>query len=303
MKIEIYHASDAVRRRVHAWFSTPTKIAVRDGSRSIILPHPERRDSVLKIKGAGLNGEHIRFGVKHRMGPAASTFDFDGRRVEDIASGHNAADLGAASFQQAAVEYAISQRLHDLGYALVPCIGYGRLSHGEHVTWFSLFELDKSWKPVKEYEAANIENTRLLLELAIKYSLIGHFWFLQAPGGELRLKDLHPFRYADPINMSQLSWTLQVIDALYTRCQASRHFAPPHLSERGPTELGAIPLRGLLDDARGTDYLALKERIVMPFVRSQPSDFSPAKLFDSLSGTRVGRALLDLCPEHFARWN
>ena len=303
MKIEVYHASDAVRRRVHAWFSNPTKIAVRDGSRSIILPHPERRDLALKIKGAGLNGEHIRFGVRHRMGPAASTFDFDGRRVEDIALGHNAADLGAASFQQAVVEYAMSKRLHDLGYAVVPCIGYGRIAQGDHVTWFSLFELDRGWRVAEEYEAANLHNTRLLLELAIKHSLIGYFWFLQAPDGELRLKDLHPFRYADPINMSQLSWTLQVIDALYTRCQACRHFAPPHLSERGATEVGAIPLRGLLQDARGVDYVELKEMVVKPFIKNQPNDFSPAKLFDSVSGTRAGRALLDLCPERFARWN
>ena len=303
MKIEIYHASAAVRDRVRAWFTSPTRIAVRDGSRSIILPYPGTSRSVLKIKGAGLNGGHIRFGVKHRLGPASETFDFDGRRVEDVASGHNNADLGAASFQQAAVEYVMSQRLHDLGYPVVPCIGYGRIEDGQHVTWFSLFELDKSWRLAEEYEATNVHNARLLLELAVTHSLVGYFWFLQGPGGELRLKDLHPFRHLDPINVSQLSWTLHVVDALYTRCQACRHFAPAPMSEMDPSELGAVPLRGVLDDACGQDYLEMKERLVKPFVKSQASDFSSAKLFDSLHATRVGRVLLDRCPDRFARWN
>lgn len=303
MKITIYHASAAVGDRVRAWFSKPTTLALRDGSRSIILPHPETSGLVLKIKGAGLNGGPVRFGVKHRLGPPSSIFDFDGRRVEDIASGHNNSDLGAASFQQAAVEYAMSKRLEDLGYPVVPCIGYGRIEQDGHVTWFSLFALEKGWKLAEEYEQANVHNTRLLLELAVKHSLVGYFWFLQAADGELRLKDLHPFHELSPINASQLSWTLQVVDALYTRCQACRHFAPHPMSELEPSELGAIPLKGILEDARGADYLDLKERVVKPFVKGQPVDFAPAKLFASLNDTRVGRALLERCPAPYARWN
>lgn len=303
MKVTIHHASAAISDRVRAWFSNPTSLALRDGSRSIILPHPESSLHVLKIKGAGLNGGPVRFGAKHHLGPASSIFDFDGRRVEDIASGHNNSDLGAASFQQAAVEYAMSKRLHDLGYPVVPCIGYGRIEHGAHVTWFSLFALEKGWSLTEEYEEANIRNAKLLLELAVKHSLVGYFWFLQGPDGVLRLKDLHPFHHLSPINASQLSWTLQLVDALYTRCQASRHFAPHRMSAREPSELGAIPLKGILEDACGADYLALKEKVVKPFVKSQPVDFASAKLFDSLNETRVGRALLERCPEPYARWS
>ena len=41
--------------------------------------------------------------------------DFDGRMTEDVASGHNNAFVGAASFQQAAIEFSTTQALAKLG--------------------------------------------------------------------------------------------------------------------------------------------------------------------------------------------
>jgi hypothetical protein len=56
----------------------------------------------------------------------APVFDYDGRMMEDLASGHNNAYAGGASFQQAAVEYRMTQRLASLGYRVVPCLGFGK---------------------------------------------------------------------------------------------------------------------------------------------------------------------------------
>jgi hypothetical protein len=47
--------------------------------------------------------------------------------MEDLASGHDNAYAGGASFQQAAVEYHMTQRLASLGYRVVPCLGFGKV--------------------------------------------------------------------------------------------------------------------------------------------------------------------------------
>lgn len=300
--VEVRHASPKVEKRVQQWFAERPKLAPLDGSRSIRLPHPEKFGKVLKIKGAGFMGGMVRFGVQHRAGPESPTFDFDGRRIEDIASGHNNAYLGAASFQQAAVEFATSQKLVSLGYSVVPCIGYGRVQLGDHVAWFSLFELEKDWVNVEEYLEANIENSRLLIELAVKHNLIGYFWFVQAQQGKWFMKDLHPFRQVSPLNMSQISWTLQVITALYTRCQACKHFGVGAGLATIPDELASIPLKSILSDASALDYQDLKTNIVKPYIKNQPENFSSHRLFDTLYSSRIARALLEKCPDKYARW-
>lgn len=300
--LEVRHVSCSVEQRVRKWFADKPKLFVLDGSRSIRLPHPEKIGKVLKIKGAGFMGREVRFGVQHRAGPAAPTFDFDGRRMEDVASGHNNAYLGAASFQQAAVEYATSRKLASLGYAVVPCIGYGRIQLGDDVAWFSLFEYEKNWINVDEYLEANIENGRLLIELAVKHNMVGYFWFVQAKKGQWLLKDLHPFREVSPLNMSQLSWTLQVLTALYTRCQACRYFGSVSGMSMDSDELASTPLKSVLSDAAAQDYLDLKLNVVQPYIKTQATNFSPQQLFNTLCASRIARNLLERCPETYVRW-
>lgn len=300
--IEVHHASPHVEQRVRKWFADRPKLVLLDGSRAIRLPHPEKQGKVLKIKGAGFMGGAVRFGVQHRAGPLSPTFDFDGRRMEDIASGHNNAYLGGASFQQAAVEYATSQTLSNLGYSVVPCIGYGRVQLDDQVAWFSLFEYEKDWKNVEEYLEANIENGRLLIELAVKHNLIGYFWFVQAPGGPWLLKDLHPFREASPLNMSQISWTLQVITALYVRCEACKYFGTGLDISVDSDELAATPLKSILPNVSAKDYLDIKLNIVKPYIKSLPTTFSSERLYATLYNSRIARALLEACPETYARW-
>jgi len=300
--LEVRHVSPSIEQRVRKWFTDKPKLVVLDGSRSIRLPHPEKIGKVLKIKGAGFMGREVRFGVQHRAGPASPTFDFDGRRMEDVASGHNNAYLGAASFQQAAVEYATSRKLASLGYAVVPCIGYGRVQLGNDVAWFSLFEYEKDWINVDEYLEANIENGRLLIELAVKHNMVGYFWFVQAQKDQWLLKDLHPFREVSPLNMSQLSWTLQVLTALYTRCQACRYFGRVSGISMDSDELASTPLKSILSDASAQDYRDLKLSVVQPYIKAELNNFSPQRLFNTLSDSRVARALLERCPESYARW-
>lgn len=302
MLVEVRHASRQVEQRVRRWFTDRPRLVVLDGSRSIRLPHPETYGKVLKIKGAGFMGNTVRFGFHHQAGPTSPVFDFDGRMVEDIASGHNNAYLGAASFQQASVEYATSQKLASLGYAVVPCIGYGRVQHGNYVSWFSLFEYEKDWINVDENLEANIENGRLLIELAVKHNLVGYFWFVQAQKGKWLLKDLHPFREVSPLNMSQISWTLQVITALYARCQACRHFGTASDVSIDPDDLASTPLKSVVPDASAQDYQNLKLNVVQPYIKTQPKNFSTDRLFDTLYACRISRTILEKCPDSFSRW-
>src|SRR5206468_10061461 len=55
-EIEVRHASEAVAARVRTWFASPRRVGILDGSRSVRLPHPEKRGFDIKIKGAGLLG-------------------------------------------------------------------------------------------------------------------------------------------------------------------------------------------------------------------------------------------------------
>jgi hypothetical protein len=309
-QIEIRHAMGPVAERVRRWFETTRRVGKPDGSRSIRLPHPEKRGFDIKIKGAGLLGGQIRFGRFLRAGPLAPLFDFDGRLMADVASGHDNAYLGGASFQQAATEFAVSRTLAGLGHAVVPCLGYGRVSTKIHDSWFSIFEWDRNWRgslipphvPLEEYLAANVRLGGFLVDLATQHGLIGHCWYIRGAEGSYFLKDLHPFRQADPVSMSQLSWVMQLLFALHIRCQGCSTNMRRAKVENLPVDLEAYPLRAVIPDAVAADHERLKTTIVRPYMRSLPADFSPRTLLAALRENRIGAALLERCPPAYARF-
>lgn len=313
--VEVRHASDAVKNRVRAWFertSDGRRIGIPDGSRSILLPHPERRDTLLKVKGAGFLGDDIRFGRRLRTGPMAVTFDFDGRMMEDVASGHDNAVLGGASFQQASTEFLVSEFLRARGYAVVPCLGYGSVATAAGLSWFSVFEWRKDFAGIaiapdfsaEQYFGANIEMVRQQVEIAIRHHLVGYLGYVRhGATNTFVIKDLHPFRRLDPINHSQLSWTLEVLHALWIRCSACRFFARAGGADLPDDALSAIPLRGLVDNADAEDYQAFETVIVRPYLHRVPdTSFDPAALHKALRSVRVAEVALALCPPEYARF-
>ena len=92
------HVDEVVAEQVRAFLAGKVKDFVRDGDRSVRFPHPLGGDLQLKIKGAGMKGGGIQFGTQHKTGPKAPLFDFDGRMMEDVASGHDNAYVGGATF-------------------------------------------------------------------------------------------------------------------------------------------------------------------------------------------------------------
>lgn len=214
-QVEVRHASEAVEKRVRAWFEKPSRVGAVDGGRSVHLPHPEKRGVSLKIKGGGLNGGPIRFGTYLNKGPVAPRFDFEGRMMIDVASSHDNAYLGGASFQQAATEYRMANIFQALEIPVVPCIGYGRIETDTHVSWFSLHEWPRGFVQIAadetdNYRLANLRLSELMLELAVTHGLVGYFWLARGAGGEDVAFDLHPFVHLDPVSASQLSWVMQL---------------------------------------------------------------------------------------------
>src|SRR5262245_56077781 len=108
LRLAFKHASPDVEAVVREWFEGRTLPHKIDGDRSIRIAHPDYEGMDLKIKGAGFQGGPIKYGQFHRSNLKAPLFDFEGRMMEDVASGHDRALLGAASFQQAVTEYRMS---------------------------------------------------------------------------------------------------------------------------------------------------------------------------------------------------
>lgn len=308
-RVETFHLTPAVAQRVRDWFGTAGIEAVPDGERSVRIAHPERPDRLLKIKGAGLNGGPIRFGTTHNSRLKAPVFDFDGRMMEDVASGHDNAWLGGATFQQAVIEHRVTASLAALGIPVVACLGYGHVGTDTHRSWFSVFEWGPDWSPVRppaisaeQMAEAGERMGRLLVELACRHDLIGYCWYVRAPDRGYLVKDVHPFRQADPVNMSQLSWVMQLIFALHLPCLSAMHFARQAGISDLPENYQARGFRGALADATTAEHDDLRWTVVAPYMLNPPAGFDPGALDAALRRNRIGSALLDLCPPQYARY-
>ena len=309
-RIAVRHLSEAVEGRVREWFAGTIADARRDGARSVRVAHPERDGFDLKIKGAGFRGGPIRFGELRQTGPRQPVFDFDGRMMENVAAGHDNAYQGGASFQQAANEFRVTAILAGFGIPVVPCVGYGRIDQGEATAWFAVFEYDRAWNDkvvvphvsIEEFAEANLRVGQVLLDLALARDLIGYCWFVGAPAGSYLMKDVHPFRLADPVNMSQLSWVMQLIFGIHILCLAAAHFPRAAKSQNVPEDLQAYPFRAVLPTATKADHDQLRFSVVARYMLRPPEHFDPGELLAALRRNPISSALLDLCPERFVRY-
>ena len=308
--LDTWHLSSELNSQVAEWFSQKITTFEVDGSRSVLLPGLAQGASGIKIKGAGYNGGEVRLGVAHRTGPRAPVFDFEGRMMEDVAAGHDNAPSGGASFQQAVTEYQVSARLTELGYPCVPCLGFGRIRQGETISWFSVFRWESVWTAdlsfpdisVGRWAGLNMDMGALLVELACLHDLIGYAWYVGLPGDEVLIKDLHPFRQADSINMSQLSWVMQVYFGLHIRTNLLKSSGLKHAHLGLPRGLHLSPVRTFCPEATPEDHDAVRLEVVAPYMISPPGDFSPQQLLKALKGNAITRSLLTLCPEKFTRF-
>jgi hypothetical protein len=282
-----------------------------DGTRSVHIAHPAGDGRALKIKGAGFAGGPVQFGVYHNTGPKAAQFDFDGRMMDDIASGWDGAYEGGASFQQVVTEHNMSQRLSALGYAVVPCIGYGRVRKGPLSSWFAVLDHEPGLRTdgdmmypdvgIEEWKRLNTIIGELMFTLAIRHDLIGHCWYQGALDGRLLIRDLHPFRYADPLNMSQMSWVMQLFYAMHIRGNAPRLLGLKRNDPAEPRDLHVWQYRAFCPDVTLEDHDALRENLVIPYMLEPPKDFRADHLLEVLNGNRITAALMRACPEKFAR--
>lgn len=297
-------AAEAVERWFGGWVPDGARL---DGDRSVRLPLPSGRR--IKVKGAGLRGGPVDFTRLRATGPKALWFDFEGRVAEDVAMGHDAAHPGGASFQQAVAEWQVSRRLAAAGERVLPCLGYGRITRDGRDSWFSVFDLaeglaeDRSWPHV----AAEIFTDRVArvgetaLRLALRHGLIGYPWLVSDGGGGFVIKDLHPFRAADPVNLSAVSFTMLLHHALHVISSdiGLRAQAAPGL----PGDLRAIPFRAALPEATLDDHRDAVERVVLPYMLRPAPGFSAGALVAALRSNRITARLLELAPPDYARFD
>jgi hypothetical protein len=299
------HASPEVQAAVREWFETRALPCQLDGDRSIRIAHPDYEGMELKIKGAGFRGGPIGFGQLHQSKLKAPVFDFDGRMMEDVASGHDNALLGGASFQQTAAEYRMSVFLQRIRIPHVLCTAYGKLDTGSETSWFSLHDWDPRlirvsprWVTPEEFASAMSRKGKLLLDLALNYNMIGNCAYAKL-GDEYYLLDLHFFRHIDAFNSSQISWVMQVIFNLHIVSLAVMHFSRGHA--KFPSGIRAYPFRCVLPSATDEDHEDLRSTIVAPYMLNPPKDFSTRALCAALARNRIGAALLEICPREFTR--
>jgi hypothetical protein len=307
--VDLRHVDDDVAACVRAYFAGELPNFTKDGTRSVRFSHPSKQGVEVKIKGAGFRGGDIKFGTWRETGPVAPLFDYDGRMIEDVASGHDNAPVGGASFQQAAVEYRMTRRLASLGYRVVPCLGFGKVEKAGFASWFSVFEMRSEWSSIRppafsleEYCDAKLSMGALIRDLAVQHDLIGYAWYVATPDGERYIKDLHPFRAADPISMSQLSWVMQVFFALHIVALAAISFVRKAKLQHVPDDIQALPYQAILPRASKADHEALRKRLVRPYMLGPPQSFDQRDLVAVLRGNPITSAMLELCPAKYERY-
>ncbi|QQA44768.1 hypothetical protein [Pelagovum pacificum] len=308
LEVTCHHMPDWSEQIVQDWFANRAAPSRTSGDRSIHIQRPGVEARELKIKGAGFRGGPIRFGKLLNRGPVFPQFDYDGRRMLDIASSHDGAYEGGASMQQAVTEWRVSRELETLGYDVVPCLGYGSVTDGTHRSWFSVFDWDTSWLDNLDppngspeiYQDLALRSGELTLELAIKHDLIGFSWLVRDADGRKMLKDLHPFRRADEINVSRVSWVMQTVFALHINALAKSVFARNWYGEDALPDAPLWPLWAACPDYTRDEWDKLRFSLVAKFMITDPEDFSAESLQTRLETDRLTRRLLELCPEKFA---
>lgn len=303
------HLDEPVVATIRDWFGGRIVAERLDGNRSVLLKHPLDDRKRIKIKGAGLNGKSVRWNEYRASGPQHPSFDFDGRMTVDAAFGHDNAIAGGASFQQAATEWRATAELIAADEDVVPCLGYGSITNGAHRSWFCVMEMGADWTEAVPPEGFDPEEWRELVtghgrnaaRIAKDFGLIGYFWHMATPDGRYPVKDVHPFRRADPLAMSAISWVLAVYYGIHIRCNQIE-FAGIRRWDIGlPQEAIVWPLISLCPDVTLADHAALRTRIVAPYIVARPDPFDSKELWRRLCDNKVTAALIDLCPPEFAR--
>jgi hypothetical protein len=308
-RIETWHLDDDTALLVRGWFAGQVPFVARDGTRSVHLAAPHRPEGHIKIKGAGLDGGAIDFTRNLQTGPRAPLFDFNGRFMEDVASGHDAAWLGGATAQQAVAEYRVTAAIAATGRPVAPCLGYGRIVRGGQDSWFSVLDWSPGWADPRPAPGTDIADWESLMraygpavtDLAVETGLIGYHWYVR-DGAGWRWRDLHPYRMADPLVMSAASWVMQVYFGIHIRCNQISFAAIPKWNLNLPPEAAVWPLADLCPGVTLSDLEALRRNIVAPYMVGPPKDFDPMLLWRQLTDNPITAALLARCPAAFTRF-
>lgn len=154
---------------------------------------------------------------------------------------------------------------------------------------------------IDSYMAQTTTYGAQVLELASRHGLIGYFWYVGDPaGGPLLIKDVHPFYSADPINMPQVSWVMQVLFAIHI--VALTTILVPRIADAPgkPEDAQAYPFRSFCPTASRSDLEALRRDVIGPYMFGPPAKFDVRTLASLLRANPITAALIERCPPEYA---
>lgn len=305
--VSCHHLSAEVEAIVRDWFAGRITTFKPSGDRSVYIAQAGGGYPQIKIKGAGMRGGAIQFGTYLNSGPVSPLFDYDGRRMEDLAVGHDGAFVGGASMQQAVTEWRVTQLVQALGYRAMPCLGYGSVFDGQHRSWFSVFGWDDTWrdspKPpmgsLEIFRDLSLQSGEITIKLARDHGLVGFSWLIRDAEGTAMLKDLHPFRRLDPVNISQVSWVMQVCHALHITAINTRILSKAWFGEDAPEEAPLWLFASLYPDVTLQDWDRLRFSVVAKYMINPHPEFSTEALLDLLESNPITARLMAVCPPEF----
>ena len=308
--IEFRHLDDAVAGRVRAFFTGERPGFKKDGRRSVRIAHPSKAGVEIKIKGAGLHGRFIKFGTRRKTGPKAPLFDFDGRMMEDVASGHDNAYVGGASFQQAATEYRMTQLLAALGYKVVPCLGFGKVEKAGLASWFSVFEMQSDWMSIKppefsleEYCEAKFRDRPSVARSCREARSDRLCLVCRHAGRPVLSQGSASFSHGRPhFHVAALLGDAAVLRAAYRRSR--RHsFAKKANDRNGARRYPGASASGRSCRAQASPITRRCAGNLWPVTcLARPQSFDQRDLVAVLRGNPITSAMLDLCPAKYERY-
>lgn len=278
--------SETTCRLVERWFSNDRSMFYNlDQKRGVLIDAGEG-DTLLKIKGSGFNGHP----VTHEFwsdGPAFPWYDWEGRFSEDVSMGHNDALRGSLSQRQAWTEYEGSKAISRLGYAVVPCSGWGRIDQEGFSHWFTIHDWPRSLQRIDIRNKNQVVwNIALSAETSLNLAESGISSFLSVAklNGSYMFYDMHMTRLLGPLDTSAVTASMYTLYNLFL-------YYWYIIALAGLNEEAITPFNPLIKDCLPRDIEEVKQAVVLKYL-AKPTRSFPGEIEQALRSTRIGQALM-----------
>lgn len=293
-----YSGTQEEKQIIEEWYSHSSRSFdfSPSGTRSVFIHLSPHYD--LKIKGAGFPPDyHVHFRDKHCSGPKAFRFDYEGRRMLDLAIGHDTACKGGMSYQQASVEYLAAAKFSEFGYDVVPCVGWGsvRGSREDEISFFAVLRWNPKIIRANKRCQADLRlellkrSAELLVNLHLNHCVSTYFAVGMLENRDI-IYDLHPTRLITEMTDSPISASMQMIYNLRVRWWALKTYC--NFTEEVETiKFADEVFRAVLPDMTFSECRSLENDVIIPILTSNgPKDYADS--LNIMNSNRLSQHLM-----------